>query len=250
MSPGEAAAHWVVRKDRDDIGPREEAQFMAWLEEPANAAAFARAQSAFDLFEAHVDTDRHLQALRQAALASAPPRRYRASAMVAASLAGLGIAAGLTFGGFEGISPHGGQSVAPPTVASSEAPPARSVPSKPAQAALSGLKSTATGFVVFNIVFGLTLPNIDVAAHLGGLAAGYLCGLLLSRPFTPEGVAGRPRGRRRACPKPRGAAAGRTTARSPASFGLGKEGLKGQDDHVDPADESPAPSRPSTRTAG
>ena len=58
--------------------------------------------------------------------------------------------------------------------------------------ALAGLKSSGIGFLVYNLIFGLMQPNIDMAAHAGGLASGFLCGLLLSRPFTPEGVRARP----------------------------------------------------------
>lgn len=59
-------------------------------------------------------------------------------------------------------------------------------------AALAGLRSSGLGFLGYNLIFGLAQPNIDMAAHLGGLAVGYVCGLVLSRPFTPEGVAARP----------------------------------------------------------
>lgn len=44
---------------------------------------------------------------------------------------------------------------------------------------------------VLNVWLGLTVPNIDVAAHGGGAAAGFAAGLFLARPLTPTGVAGR-----------------------------------------------------------
>jgi rhomboid protease GluP len=41
-------------------------------------------------------------------------------------------------------------------------------------------------FAVYNIAFGLAYPGIDNAAHLGGAAGGFLIGLVLARPLTPE----------------------------------------------------------------
>jgi rhomboid protease GluP len=48
---------------------------------------------------------------------------------------------------------------------------------------LRPLRSSALSFVVFNTMFGAVVPNIDQAAHLGGLASGFLGGLVLSRPW-------------------------------------------------------------------
>lgn len=45
--------------------------------------------------------------------------------------------------------------------------------------------------VALNVLVGATVPHIDTAAHGGGAAAGFLCGLFLARPLTPRGVAGR-----------------------------------------------------------
>ncbi|MBN9119933.1 MAG: rhomboid family intramembrane serine protease [Planctomycetes bacterium] len=59
-------------------------------------------------------------------------------------------------------------------------------------AALAGLKHSGVTFLVLNLILGLSQPNIDMAAHVGGFITGFFCGLLLSRPFTPEGAAGRP----------------------------------------------------------
>lgn len=63
----------------------------------------------------------------------------------------------------------------------------RSVP--PAAHAL--LKQNGIGFLGYNLVFGLLLPNVDFAAHIGGLAFGFVLGALTSRPLTAEGAAGR-----------------------------------------------------------
>lgn len=49
------------------------------------------------------------------------------------------------------------------------------------------LKKGATVFIGYNLVFGMMIPNIDMAAHLGGLAAGFACGAFLERPLTVEG---------------------------------------------------------------
>lgn len=38
-------------------------------------------------------------------------------------------------------------------------------------------------FVVLNAIIALLVPNIDHGAHLGGLATGFVCGLLMSRPI-------------------------------------------------------------------
>jgi len=48
-------------------------------------------------------------------------------------------------------------------------------------------------FVGYNVIYGFSQPNIDQAAHFGGLAGGFLCGLLLSQPIRPELRATRPR---------------------------------------------------------
>jgi rhomboid protease GluP len=58
----------------------------------------------------------------------------------------------------------------------------------------SVLRSMSSGvgtFVVFNTLFSLASPLIDNAAHLGGLATGFLAGLLLARPWpTPKPTSG------------------------------------------------------------
>lgn len=49
---------------------------------------------------------------------------------------------------------------------------------------LAQLRSSGLGFVVVNVTLGMMVPNIDMAAHLGGLAGGFVGGLALSQPFT------------------------------------------------------------------
>jgi rhomboid protease GluP len=49
--------------------------------------------------------------------------------------------------------------------------------------ALSRLGQVAGSFIVYNVIFGFTVPAIDNAAHLGGLAGGALAGAWLARPL-------------------------------------------------------------------
>jgi rhomboid protease GluP len=48
---------------------------------------------------------------------------------------------------------------------------------------LRQLRKNVLGVVVFMAVLGAAVPKIDQAAHLGGLAVGFLCGLLLIGPW-------------------------------------------------------------------
>jgi len=57
---------------------------------------------------------------------------------------------------------------------------------------LKQLRSSMLMFLIYNIYFSLSIPGIDLAAHLGGLVAGVLCGLLLSQPLSINMVARRP----------------------------------------------------------
>ncbi len=47
-------------------------------------------------------------------------------------------------------------------------------------AVLRPLRGGALAFVGYNTLFSLGIPKIDMAAHLGGLAAGFLCGLMMT----------------------------------------------------------------------
>jgi rhomboid protease GluP len=44
------------------------------------------------------------------------------------------------------------------------------------------LAKNALAFVGYNMVFGLAMRGVDMAAHLGGLAGGVVCGLVLAIP--------------------------------------------------------------------
>jgi rhomboid protease GluP len=49
--------------------------------------------------------------------------------------------------------------------------------------ALRGIGGSAAAFVLYNILFGLTVPGISNAAHLGGLVSGFALGLLVTTPL-------------------------------------------------------------------
>lgn len=76
LTPDEAAAQWLVRMDAAPLDDVEKAEFKAWkAESAANAAAFARAEAAWDLFE-NTGGDPTLDALRASALeVGREPRR-------------------------------------------------------------------------------------------------------------------------------------------------------------------------------
>ena len=52
---------------------------------------------------------------------------------------------------------------------------------------LSQLRGSVGVFIFYNLVYGFTKANIDQAAHIGGLLAGVICGLILARSATKEG---------------------------------------------------------------
>jgi transmembrane sensor len=87
LAPDEAAAYWFVRLDDGPLSAREQAEFDSWHAASAvNAAAFARARKAWDLF-AEADGDSHLQALRESALEVGPESRRGVWFGVAAGIA-------------------------------------------------------------------------------------------------------------------------------------------------------------------
>lgn len=45
-------------------------------------------------------------------------------------------------------------------------------------------------FIGYNVLFGATMKGIDMAAHVGGLAAGFICGLLLALSLGGKGAEG------------------------------------------------------------
>jgi len=48
---------------------------------------------------------------------------------------------------------------------------------------LKSLRANVLGIIVFMVILGKVVPNIDQEAHFGGLATGFVSGLLLSRPL-------------------------------------------------------------------
>src|SRR5215470_8018482 len=50
------------------------------------------------------------------------------------------------------------------------------------QASLAALRSNTLAFVGYNLLYGVVQEGIDMAAHLGGLAGGFLCGFVLTQP--------------------------------------------------------------------
>ncbi len=45
-------------------------------------------------------------------------------------------------------------------------------------------RASCIGFLVFNLLAGFAISNIDLAAHLGGIVGGLVCGLLISPTFS------------------------------------------------------------------
>jgi rhomboid protease GluP len=58
-------------------------------------------------------------------------------------------------------------------------------------AVLKQLRNSMAAFLIYNVLFGMMASGIDMAAHLGGLAAGFVCGLILSQPLSVERIAQR-----------------------------------------------------------
>jgi rhomboid protease GluP len=44
---------------------------------------------------------------------------------------------------------------------------------------LAALRTNTLAFIGYNVVYGFIVPGIDMAAHLGGLAGGFVCGFVL-----------------------------------------------------------------------
>jgi len=121
MTADEAAVYWVLRHDRQDLTAADRSRFAAWLDDgEANAQAYRKANGAWDVFEKS-DSDPHLAALRQAALATGPERKRWLPAVgvgIAASIVG---AVAMLSGQFT-TAPH-----APTTVAQAPAEPANAI---------------------------------------------------------------------------------------------------------------------------
>ncbi len=51
---------------------------------------------------------------------------------------------------------------------------------------LKSITASTLAFIVYSVAFGVAVAGIDNAAHAGGLAGGFLAGLLLTRPLVPR----------------------------------------------------------------
>lgn len=56
---------------------------------------------------------------------------------------------------------------------------------------LSSLRKTGGTFVVYNLLFSVAVPGIDLSAHVGGLIGGFILGLVAVAPVTDAGVRSR-----------------------------------------------------------
>jgi rhomboid protease GluP len=59
---------------------------------------------------------------------------------------------------------------------------------------LAALRTNTLAFLGYNLVYGFVQQGIDMAAHLGGLAGGFVCGCVLT-PSPPFGARSRHQGR-------------------------------------------------------
>jgi len=48
---------------------------------------------------------------------------------------------------------------------------------------LGRLRASGSSFLFYNLIFGLAIPGIDMAAHAGGFVSGFVCGMVLSQPL-------------------------------------------------------------------
>lgn len=56
---------------------------------------------------------------------------------------------------------------------------------------INSIRGSIGAFVMYNLILGFAIPNIDMAAHIGGFVAGCVCGLICSQPLSPNMTAGR-----------------------------------------------------------
>jgi membrane associated rhomboid family serine protease len=54
------------------------------------------------------------------------------------------------------------------------------------------LRSSGLGFLFYNLIYGMMQAHVDSAAHIGGLAGGFLGGIVLSQPSISATAARRP----------------------------------------------------------
>jgi rhomboid protease GluP len=56
---------------------------------------------------------------------------------------------------------------------------------------LKQLRNSMVLFLIYNLFYGATTSGIDMAAHIGGLTAGFACGLILRQPISVDMLARR-----------------------------------------------------------
>lgn len=172
MTPDEAAAAWIVRVEDGPFSPADQAAFDAWnAESPTNAAAYARAEAAWRLFD-DPPGDPVMDAMRASALAVRSPSRRGLWAGIGVGLAAsllLGVALSTDYLSF-------GQKAEAPQVAAKSASAPVAAPKAPA----SGEFATAKGERrTVRLADGTAITlNTDSAIRVGYVAERRLVRLL------------------------------------------------------------------------
>lgn len=172
MTPDEAAAAWIVRVEDGPLSPADQAAFDAWkAESPTNAAAFARAEAAWRLYD-EPRTDPVMEAMRASALAAGPPPKRGLWAGIGVGLAAsllLAVALGTNYLSF-------GQKAEAPQIAAKSA----TAPLAAQKAPSSGEFATAKGERrTVRLADGTAITlNTDSAVRVGYVADRRLVRLL------------------------------------------------------------------------
>lgn len=170
MTPDEAAAAWVVRVEDGPLSPADQAAFDAWkAESPTNAAAYARAEAAWRLFD-DPPGDSVMDAMRASALAIRPPSRRGLWAGM-----GVGLAASLLLAVAIGIDTLSfGPKVEAPQIAAKSSPAA--TPKAPASGEFVTMKGERR---TVRLADGTAITlNTDSAVRVGYVADRRLVRLL------------------------------------------------------------------------
>ena len=172
MTPDEAAAAWIVRVEDGPLSAADQAAFNAWrAESSTNAAAFARAEAAWRLYD-EPRADPVMDAMRASALAAGPSPKRGLWAGIGVGLAAsllLGFALGTDYLSF-------GQKAGAPQVAAKSATAPLAAPEAPS----SGEFATAKGERrTVRLADGTAITlNTDSAVRVGYVAERRLVRLL------------------------------------------------------------------------
>lgn len=93
QNPEDAADYWAAKRMLGTLTPREEARFLAWLDDPANASAYAVVDEVASSTQA-ITADPVVTAMRADALRAGPgarPSGWKIAAAVAASVVVVGV---------------------------------------------------------------------------------------------------------------------------------------------------------------